>query len=64
MDAQLAAVKAGVPYDAAEALEFTFEALRRELQVGLVYVRVYNEQPEFRIPDPRGFSANLLVLLQ
>ena len=35
--------------------EFEFESLKDELVVGDVYIRVFNKQPTFSLPDPAGF---------
>lgn len=37
-----------------------FSALKDELVIGEVYVRVYNEQPTFVLEDAKGFATALL----
>ncbi|KAL9242055.1 hypothetical protein vseg_016096 [Gypsophila vaccaria] len=39
---------------------FTYESLSNELCVGNVYLRVYNDQPDFEISEPEGFCVALV----
>ena len=41
-----------------------YPTLERELCVAGVYVRVFNEQPEFELFDPAGFMKGLVELMQ
>ena len=52
---------ASAPLDEADAL--IYEALREELKVGSVYVRVYTEQPTYPLHDAPQFCAALLMYL-
>ncbi|XP_031487738.1 dnaJ homolog subfamily C GRV2 isoform X2 [Nymphaea colorata] len=47
-------------YDLLEAQAFSYEALSKELHIGNVYLRVYNEQPDFDISEPDNFCVALL----
>lgn len=44
--------------------EFTFDAHRDELQIGGIYIRIYNEQPTFPIVNPVAFVIDLLDFLK
>lgn len=50
-------------YDMQEAQLFKYKSLSKEIQVGSVYLRVYNEQPDFEISQPESFCAALLQFL-
>lgn len=43
-----------------ESQSFTYKALAKELNVGNVYLRVYNNQPDFEISNEEGFCTALL----
>ncbi|WOL19523.1 hypothetical protein Cni_G28321 [Canna indica] len=47
-------------YDLSESHTFTYQALSKELHVGNVYLRVYNNQPDYEISEPEVFSVALL----
>lgn len=47
----------------AAAVDFKFKALEGELQISGVYVRVYNEQPAFRLSDPVEFCKGLIKFI-
>lgn len=47
-------------YDLSESQTFTYQALSKELHIGNVYLRVYNNQPDYEISEPEVFSAALL----
>ncbi|KAJ4953933.1 hypothetical protein NE237_030765 [Protea cynaroides] len=47
-------------YDLEESHAFAYEALSKELHVGNVYLRVYNDQPDFEISEPEAFCIALL----
>ncbi|GJN20197.1 hypothetical protein PR202_gb07543 [Eleusine coracana subsp. coracana] len=47
-------------YDLTESQSFTYKALSKELNVGNVYLRVYNNQPDFEISDQEEFCIALL----
>ncbi|CAA6666689.1 unnamed protein product [Spirodela intermedia] len=42
---------------------FTYQALSKELHVGNVYLRVYNNQPDFEISEPEVFCIALLEFI-
>lgn len=44
--------------------EFNFDSHQNELQIGGVYVRIYNEMPTFPIQDPKSFVLDLLDFLR
>ncbi|XP_047327066.1 dnaJ homolog subfamily C GRV2-like isoform X2 [Impatiens glandulifera] len=47
-------------YDLKDAESFMFEALAKELFVGNVYLRVYNDQPDSEITEPEAFCLALV----
>ncbi|GMH03116.1 hypothetical protein Nepgr_004955 [Nepenthes gracilis] len=47
-------------YDLKDSLAFMYNSLSRELYVGNVYLRVYNDQPEFEISEPEAFCVALV----
>ncbi|KAI3932822.1 hypothetical protein MKX01_031804 [Papaver californicum] len=47
-------------YDLQESYAFTYEALSKELHVGNVYLRVYNDQPGYEISNAEAFGAALI----
>lgn len=47
-------------YDLTESQAFAYEALSKELHVGNVYLRVYNDQPDHEISEPEAFCVGLL----
>ncbi|KAL9678302.1 hypothetical protein QQ045_016145 [Rhodiola kirilowii] len=47
-------------YELKDVNMFAYKALSKELYVGHVYLRVYNDQPDFEISDPDAFCTALL----
>ncbi|CAA0821067.1 DnaJ homolog subfamily C GRV2 [Striga hermonthica] len=47
-------------YDLKESHSFVYEALSKELYIGNVYLRVYNDQPDFEITEPEDFCLALV----
>ncbi|XP_015163448.1 dnaJ homolog subfamily C GRV2 isoform X1 [Solanum tuberosum] len=47
-------------YDLKDLHSFTFEALSKELFVGNVYLRVYNDQPDYETSEPEVFCVALV----
>lgn len=47
-------------YDLKESHAFLYEALSKELYIGNVYLRVYNDQPDFEISEPEIFCVALV----
>ncbi|XWS17212.1 hypothetical protein CRYUN_Cryun33cG0048900 [Craigia yunnanensis] len=47
-------------YDLKDSHTFAYEALSKELFVGNVYLRVYNDQPDFEISEPEAFCVALI----
>ncbi|GMI97704.1 GRAVITROPISM DEFECTIVE 2, modified transport to the vacuole 12, KATAMARI2 [Hibiscus trionum] len=47
-------------YDLKDSHIFSYEALSKELFVGNVYLRVYNDQPDFEISEPEAFCVALI----
>jgi DnaJ family protein C protein 13 len=43
---------------------FSYSAHQKELVVGSVFVRIYNEQPQFPLEDPSGFFQAMVTFLQ
>ncbi|KAL3854398.1 hypothetical protein ACJMK2_013668 [Sinanodonta woodiana] len=43
--------------------EFIFEIHAKELVVGEIFVRIYNEQPTYPLENPKGFTIDLLDFL-
>lgn len=50
-------------YDMNESLGFAYEALSKELYVGQVYLRVYNDQPDFEISEPEALCIALIEFI-
>lgn len=50
-------------YDLKDTHNFVYEALSKELYVGNVYLRVYNDQPDFDISSPEGFGVALVEFI-
>ncbi|KAJ1392349.1 hypothetical protein SESBI_35894 [Sesbania bispinosa] len=47
-------------YDIKDSHDFVYKALSRELFIGNVYLRVYNDQPDFEISEPEAFCVALI----
>ncbi|KAM5547788.1 dnaJ [Rosa sericea] len=47
-------------YDLKDSHMFVYKALSKELYVGNVYLRVYNNQPDFDISEPEDFCVALI----
>lgn len=60
MDQQRASQGPDGSYDLKESHAFVYEALSKELFVGNVYLRVYNDQPDFEISEPEAFCFALV----
>ncbi|KAK4771762.1 hypothetical protein SAY86_013537 [Trapa natans] len=60
VDQQRAAQGPDGSYDLKESHEFAYKALSTELYVGQVYLRVYNDQPDFEISEPEAFCVALV----
>ncbi|KAJ4802760.1 DnaJ subfamily C GRV2 [Rhynchospora pubera] len=60
IDEQRANQRPDGSYDLTEPFSFTYESLSKELHVGNVYLRVYNNQPDYDISEPEAFCASLL----
>ncbi|KAK3153377.1 hypothetical protein QOZ80_2BG0171510 [Eleusine coracana subsp. coracana] len=60
VDEQRASPDPDGSYDLTESQSFTYKALSKELNVGNVYLRVYNNQPDFEISDQEEFCIALL----
>ena len=43
--------------------DFIFSAHEKELVIGEVFVRIYNEQPTYPLVDPKSFTNDLLDFL-
>ncbi|KAE9602255.1 putative DnaJ domain-containing protein [Lupinus albus] len=60
VDQQRAAQGPDGSYDIKDSHDFVYKALSKELFIGNVYVRVYNDQPEFEISEPEAFCVALI----
>lgn len=60
MDQQRASQGPDGSYDVKDSHAFLYEALSKELFVGNVYLRVYNDQPDFEISEPEAFCVALI----
>ncbi|XP_057415309.1 dnaJ homolog subfamily C GRV2 isoform X2 [Lotus japonicus] len=60
VDQQRAAQGPDGSYDIKESHDFVYKALSRELFIGNVYLRVYNDQPDFEISEPEAFCVSLI----
>lgn len=60
VDHQLASQGPDGSYDLSDAQSFVYKALSKELYVGNVYLRVYNDQPDFEVSEPEAFCYALL----
>ncbi|PKI66691.1 dnaJ homolog subfamily C GRV2 isoform X1 [Punica granatum] len=60
VDQQRAAQGPDGSYDLKESHAFAYKALSKELYVGQVYLRVYNDQPDFEISEPEAFCLALI----
>ena len=60
MDQQRASQGPDGSYDLKDSHAFLYEALSKELFVGNVYLRVYNDQPDFEISEPEAFCVALI----
>lgn len=47
-------------YDLKDSHSFVYESLSKELYIGNVYLRVYNDQPDFEITEPEYFCLALV----
>lgn len=47
-------------YDLKDSQVFAYEALSKELFVGNVYLRVYNDQPDYELSEPEEFCVALI----
>lgn len=60
MDQQLASQGPDGSYDLKDSHMFVYKALSKELYIGNVYLRVYNDQPDFEISEPETFCVALI----
>ncbi|XP_021638532.2 dnaJ homolog subfamily C GRV2 isoform X2 [Hevea brasiliensis] len=60
VDKQRASVGPDGSYDLNDSQIFSYEALSKEIFVGDVYLRVYNDQPDFEISEPEAFCVALI----
>lgn len=63
VDQQRAAQGPDGSYDLKESHAFAYKALSKELYVGQVYLRVYNDQPDFEISEPEAFCVALIEFI-
>ncbi|KAJ3681674.1 hypothetical protein LUZ60_014247 [Juncus effusus] len=47
-------------YDLTPSFSFSYQSLSKELHIGNVYLRVYNNQPDYDVSEPEGFCVALL----
>ncbi|KAG8635782.1 hypothetical protein MANES_16G064500v8 [Manihot esculenta] len=60
VDEQRASIGPNGSYSLKDSQVFSYEALSKEIFVGNVYLRVYNDQPEFEISEPEAFCVALI----
>lgn len=60
MDEQRASQGPDGSYDLKDLHTFVYKALSKELYVGNVYLRVYNDQPDFEISEQEAFCVALI----
>ncbi|PON73364.1 Coatomer beta subunit [Parasponia andersonii] len=60
VDQQRASQASDGSYDLKDSHGFMYKALSKELYVGNVYLRVYNDQPDFEISEPESFCVALV----
>lgn len=60
MDHHRAAQGPDGSYDIKDSHDFVYKALSKELFIGNVYLRVYNDQPDFEISEPEAFCVALI----
>lgn len=60
VDQQREAIGPDGSYDIKDSHDFVYKALSRELFIGNVYLRVYNDQPDFEISEPETFCLALI----
>lgn len=60
MDEQRASQGSDGSYDIKDSYDFIYKALSRELFIGNVYLRVYNDQPDFEISEAESFCVALI----
>lgn len=63
MDQQRSSQGPDGSYDLKDSHDFVYEALSKELYVGNVYLRVYNDQPDFEISCPEAFGVALVEFI-
>lgn len=60
MDEQRASKSSDGSYDIKDYYDFAYKALSSELFIGNVYLRVYNDQPDFEISEAEAFCVALV----
>lgn len=60
MDEQRSSQGADGSYDIKDSYDFIYKALSKELFIGNVYLRVYNDQPDFEISEAEAFCVALI----
>lgn len=60
MDEQRACQCPDGSYDLKTAQSFAYEALSKEVYIGNVYLKVYNDQPDSEISEPEAFCNALI----
>ncbi|KAI4344059.1 hypothetical protein L6164_011333 [Bauhinia variegata] len=60
VDEQRAAQGPDGSYDIKDTVNFVYKAISSELFVGNVYLRVYNDQPDFEVSEPEAFCVALI----
>ena len=63
MDKQRASQCPDGTYEMKAALDFKYKSLAKELHVGEVYLRVYNEQPDYELSQADFFCHSLLKFI-
>ncbi|VFQ97007.1 unnamed protein product [Cuscuta campestris] len=63
VDQQRASQRPDGSYDLKDSHSFAYEILTKELFVGNVYLRVYNDQPDYEVSEPEAFSVALVEFI-
>ncbi|KAK1413925.1 hypothetical protein QVD17_29662 [Tagetes erecta] len=63
VDHKRAALAPGDSHSLKDSHTFLYEALSKEILIGNVYLRIYNDQPDFEISEPEFFCAALVEFI-
>ncbi|KAL9993140.1 putative DnaJ domain, armadillo-like helical, GYF domain 2, Chaperone J-domain superfamily [Helianthus debilis subsp. tardiflorus] len=63
VDQKRAALAPDDSHDLKDSHAFIYEALSKEILIGNVYLRVYNDQPNFEVSEPESFCVALVEFI-